>query len=146
MLSLGAPCDGPPDGLRLHITSLPLALVHPPTREEASSGANSETALSSTPQIEANATYSVGQAVASKSMPEHKAGGAKAETTTTTSKGETRDKIQTPSWTLVKPGQDDEEEARDEVSGGVLKSPLKRLRHALPDEVGYLHQSCLELH
>lgn len=53
--------------------------------------------------------------------------------------------IETPSWILVKAGEDDREEALDEMdSFGVLggkgvRSPVKRLRRALPDEVCHHH-------
>lgn len=53
------------------------------------------------------------------------------------------ERIETPSWILVKPGEDDKEEAREELALGLYgrgvgmgpKSPVKRLRRALGDEV-----------
>ena len=49
---------------------------------------------------------------------------------------EPAEKIETPGWVLVRPGEDDAEEAREEVSGGGGRtSPLKRLRRLTMDEV-----------
>jgi len=46
------------------------------------------------------------------------------------------DKIETPGWVLVRPGEDDAEEAREEVlGGGGRTSPLKRLRRLATDDV-----------
>lgn len=39
--------------------------------------------------------------------------------------------IETPSWVLVTAGQDDQMEAREEMSAGPTRSPTKRLRHGV---------------
>lgn len=45
-------------------------------------------------------------------------------------------RIETPSWVLVLPGEDDEAEAREEMAAHLLMSPTKRLRRGVVgDEV-----------
>lgn len=39
--------------------------------------------------------------------------------------------IETPSWVLVTAGEDDQMEARDEMTAGPNRSPSKRLRHGV---------------
>jgi hypothetical protein len=41
----------------------------------------------------------------------------------------TKDRIETPSWVMVKPGEDDEEEAKEEI-GQIGVSPSKRRRRS----------------
>lgn len=54
---------------------------------------------------------------------------------------DTSEKIETPGWVVVKPGEDDAEEAREEMgAGGVKLSPLKRLRRLPQTDVsGCVH-------
>lgn len=48
------------------------------------------------------------------------------------------EKIETPSWIVVKPGEDDKEEAREEMERRGPVSPVRRLRHLPADEVSSL--------
>jgi hypothetical protein len=58
-----------------------------------------------------------------------------------------RERIEVPSWVFVKAGEDDKEEAKDELEtmhfGGVAgrgsASPVKRLRHATAEAVRQSH-------
>lgn len=40
-------------------------------------------------------------------------------------------RIETPAWIMVKAGEDDAEEARQELVTGANRSPSKRLRHGI---------------
>lgn len=47
-----------------------------------------------------------------------------------------RNVIETPDWMMVKAGQDDQEEAREELSAKMAASPVRRLRRlSIGDDV-----------
>ncbi|WVQ84445.1 hypothetical protein IAT38_006597 [Cryptococcus sp. DSM 104549] len=115
----GEPSTNPPDNLPVHLTTLPLDLVSPPTT-------NTGTSQPSAPAI---------TLTPSRNMPER----VDAEGEAKLAKEE---RIETPSWVMVKAGEDDEWEAKEELEmvglgaapvagkgkAKALLSPVKRLR------------------
>ncbi|ORX37605.1 hypothetical protein BD324DRAFT_387251 [Kockovaella imperatae] len=104
----GEPLASPPESLPIYITSLSLDLVRPPTTQSHSSNPIP-------PSITLTPTRA--KLPASPLIPFH-----------SPTKG-AQEKIETPTWTMVSRGGDDEDEAREELSVGYA-SPTKRLRHA----------------
>ncbi len=102
----------------MHITTLPLSLVHPPTFQmESARPAPSSVTVSPTRSRHHLVPSTAPRAVLASV--------------------EDKERIETPSWVFVKPGEDDKEEAKEELelSGrGLRMSPVKRLRK---DEVGH---------
>lgn len=150
----GEPVTTPPDGLPILLTTLPLEMLNPPpvfTPTYSSSGQ----AQSNGPPITLTPSRKIDPA--STGMVTVKMEGADALVDV---KGENtlgkEEMIETPGWVIVKPGEDDEQEAREELengpfagigsrpgtgtgTGGVGKgkgvvSPVKRLRR-MHDEV-----------
>lgn len=94
----GCPSQTPPENMRITITSLPLELVDPPP-------------------------YAVGPALHTEQVtltPQPQSGAS----STTKSQGV----IETPDWVMVKAGEDDQEEAREELFTKTPVSPVRRLR------------------
>lgn len=119
-LIAGLPSDSPPPFLPLHLTTLPLSLVQPPTHSTTSNTA---------PQPLITLTPTHNQRIPTPSP-------RRANLVLDT---DTSEKIETPGWVVVKPGEDDAEEAREEMGGGAVRlSPLKRLRRLPHDDVGVL--------
>lgn len=113
----GEASPGPPNDLPIHITTLPMNLVYPPTHLtralEQSSQASTRPLRLTSPLRQLHQT----------NLEEHK-------------------KIETPSWRIVKPGEDDKEEAREELA----QSPVKRkIRHGHDLVSLLLHQSCTRI-
>ncbi|KAK8849781.1 hypothetical protein IAR55_005117 [Kwoniella newhampshirensis] len=113
----GEPSPTPPDNLPIHLTCIPLNLVSPPTTQADTRNQASTPAITLTPS-------------------RHKAERIDVDGENKLSKEE---RIETPSWVMVRPGEDDEEEAKEElevlgygkgVKGKGLTSPVKRLRRA----------------
>lgn len=142
----GEPVTTPPDGLPILLTTLPLEMLNPPpvfTSTASSSGQEQ----SSRPPITLTPSRKIDPA--SIEMVRVKMEGTDALVDV---KGENtlgkEEMIETPGWVMVKPGEDDEQEAREELkngpligtgTGGVGKgkgvvSPVKRLRR-MHDEV-----------
>ena len=113
-----APCTSPPDNLPLHLTTLPLSLIHPPTSP-------SQVAQPAPPLITLTPTQPSHLRLSTPSPRR------------TAALLDNHEKIETPGWVMIKPGEDDEQEAREELEGGrvVPTSPLKRLRRLTGDEV-----------
>ncbi|WVR07956.1 hypothetical protein IAU60_004999 [Kwoniella sp. DSM 27419] len=112
----GEPQLTPPDDLPIHLTSIPLASVQPPTRSSYLAGPEA-------PSITLTPTRT------------------KSEVDQSDGKIGQEEKIEVPSWVMVRAGEDDQEEAREELEQGssghgnskraVGKgpvSPVKRLR------------------
>ncbi|WWC66009.1 uncharacterized protein I303_108631 [Kwoniella dejecticola CBS 10117] len=107
----GEPSSTPPDDLPVYLTSIPLSYIDPPP-----------SSARTTPHLQMNITHtptrkkSIGDARFSP--------GAQKDMPTQTQK------IEVPDWVMIKPGEDDQEEAREELSSGAkgLTSPIKRLR------------------
>ncbi|WVQ77516.1 hypothetical protein IAR50_007202 [Cryptococcus sp. DSM 104548] len=133
----GEPVTAPPDDMPILVTTIPLDLLQPPvaTLNPSNPNAPSITLTPTRPSV--------------SNHPFPPADTASATTTTTgivDHDGEQRLKkeemIETPGWVMVKPGDDDMEEAREELEGGgvgrvkVNTSPVKRLRkvHDEPEE------------
>ncbi|WWD20411.1 hypothetical protein CI109_104887 [Kwoniella shandongensis] len=110
----GEPSSTPPDSLPIHLTSIPLNLVTPPPTQTQLLNQPTTPSITLTPS-------------------RHK--GERIDTD-----GENKltkeERIETPSWVMVKPGEDDEEEAKEELEvfglgkGKGVTSPVKRLRRA----------------
>ncbi|WVQ95924.1 hypothetical protein IAU59_003023 [Kwoniella sp. CBS 9459] len=107
----GEPTATPPDDLPFHLTSIPLSFVQPPPKHISS-------AQPEPPPITLTPTRK------------------KADTQEEAKLGK-EEKIEVPSWVMVRAGEDDEEEAREELEmtgrgrqrgvAGIV-SPVKRLR------------------
>ncbi len=112
MICLGAPSTSPPDELVLQITTLPLSLVEPLTFQ-------TEAVQTAPPLVTVTPT-------GAQHKPQHSLTPRPVMASV-----ENKERIETPSWTLVKPGEDDMEEAKEELqtsSRGPSLSPIKRLR------------------
>lgn len=119
----GAPSDDPPESLSIYLTSLPLAFVDPAPSYVLPPRATEAVTLTPT-----------------------RPGGVNPPNLAPSPRGkqarlEQAERIETPSWSMVKPGEDAEWEARGEIEAMAaarlagLLSPVKRLRKALPDDV-----------
>ncbi|WWC92675.1 uncharacterized protein L201_007634 [Kwoniella dendrophila CBS 6074] len=113
------PSITPPDNLPIYLTSIPLSYVDPPVtqisfQQQRQQQHSEEQGITLTP----NSKKSI-------KNPEDD--------------GQFKEKIEVPEWVMVKAGEDDEEEAREELvfgniannnkgKGKVLVSPVKRLR------------------
>ncbi|ODO03565.1 hypothetical protein L198_02413 [Cryptococcus wingfieldii CBS 7118] len=129
----GEPVTTPPDDMPILVTTISLDLLQPPVTTLFPSNPNAPT-ITLTPSR--------------PSISNHPFPPADTASTTTgivDHGGEQRLKkeemIETPEWVMVKPGDDDMEEAREELGGGIGKakvhtSPVKRLRkvHDEPEE------------
>ncbi|WVF68374.1 hypothetical protein IAT40_003139 [Kwoniella sp. CBS 6097] len=106
----GEPTTTPPDDLVIHLTSIPLSFVQPPPKHTLASQPEP-------PPITLTPTRK-------KADIQEEAKLGKEE------------KIEVPSWVMVRGGEDDEEEAREELEltgrgqgrGAGIVSPVKRLR------------------
>ena len=121
-LMLGLPSDTPPPSLPLYLSSLPLSMVNPPTYSISEIAAPQ-------PLITLTPTHNHRHPT-----PSPRRANLVLDT-------DTSEKIETPGWVVVKPGEDDAEEAREEMGvGGVKLSPLKRLRRLPQTDVsGCVH-------
>ncbi|WRT69825.1 uncharacterized protein IL334_006816 [Kwoniella shivajii] len=107
----GEPSSTPPETVQIHLTSLPLDHVNPPITQTTKVAPEIPT-VTLTPNSKTNRKDD-----SENKLPKE-------------------DKIEVPEWIMVKPGEDDQEEAREElVFGGVglgkgkpILSPVKRLR------------------
>lgn len=150
----GEPVTTPPDGLPILLTTLPLEMLNPPP-VFTPTYSSSEQEQSNGPPITLTPSRKIDPA--STGMVTVKMEGTDALVDV---KGENtlgkEEMIETPGWVMVKPGEDDEQEAREELetgpfagigsrpgtgtgTGGVGKgkgvvSPVKRLRR-MHDEV-----------
>jgi hypothetical protein len=114
----GAPLTSPPDNLPIILTTLPLSLVDPPTT-------TSHAAEPAPPAI----TLTPTRTHRALTTPSPRAAAAVLETS---------GRIEVPDWVMVRAGEDDREEAKEELMIGMGRgaaSPVKRLRKA-GDEVG----------
>ncbi|WWC73818.1 uncharacterized protein I206_107790 [Kwoniella pini CBS 10737] len=107
----GEPSTTPPDNLPIYLTSIPLSYVDPPTFKAI---IRPEMTITHTPTRK-------------KSIIDIGIQGEK-------------EKIEVPDWVMIKPGEDDQEEAREELNFGPkgVTSPIKRLRRGgigLADEL-----------
>ncbi|ORY34604.1 hypothetical protein BCR39DRAFT_513576 [Naematelia encephala] len=120
----GEPCATPPDSLQIHLTTVPLSMLSPPP--------STVTSHAPAPQVTVTPTRATRFQPLASPLPRQAAPLDKAEL------------IETPSWTLVRPGEDDAEEAREElalgrglttltIGRGGPQSPIKRLRKPLDD-------------
>lgn len=121
----GAPLTSPPDNLPIILTTLPLPLVDPPTT-------TSHAAEPAPPAI----TLTPTRTHRALTTPSPRAAAAVPETS---------GRIEVPDWVMVRAGEDDREEAKEELMIGMGRgaaSPVKRLRKAiLGDEVGSVHDA-----
>lgn len=103
MLTLpGYSSDSPPGNTKIVITSLPVDMVHPP--------------------IHTVGLHEVSEPVTITPAPQAGPGPS------TLQAGSGAGVIETPDWVMVKAGQDDQEEAREELSSRAHISPVRRLR------------------
>jgi hypothetical protein len=98
----GYPSDSPPGKMRFIITSLPIDMVVPPVY--TAGPIEVVEPITITPQMRAQAGPGPSTVQAGAGV------------------------IETPDWVMVKAGQDDQEEAREELSSRIHISPVRRLR------------------
>jgi hypothetical protein len=133
----GEPAISPPDNMPIVITSLPLHLVEPAPSVHGSvttSNGAMQTLSAATGETITNTPDNQGDIVATFSQDP-----SVGHRTSRATETEQRQKIETPDWIMVKPGEDDAEEAREELEAAMgsasrfsgLKSPVKRLRKSL---------------
>ncbi|OWZ78774.1 hypothetical protein C365_02413 [Cryptococcus neoformans Bt85] len=150
----GEPVTTPPDGLPILLTTLPLEMLNPPpvfTPTYSSSGQEQ----SNGPPITLTPSRKIDPASAGIVTVKMEGADALVDVKGENTLGK-EEMIETPGWVMVKPGEDDEQEAREELengpfigigsrpgtgTGGVGKgkgivSPVKRLRrmHDEPEE------------
>jgi hypothetical protein len=134
---LGAPTAGPPDDLPIYLSTLPLSLIHPPP---TSFSHPPPTPVTITPTKPTTLIPPPSPRLAFPLTSPRLAHGATHGALISPSPRkalldpEQRERIETPSWHMVAPGEDDMEEAQDELMthGRQPTSPVKRLRR-LPD-------------
>lgn len=109
-MKLGEASPGPPNDLSVYLSTLPMSMIHPPAHTvDASETTQQNLLLSPSRPLQPAVPL----------LSPNRAG------------AEERRRIETPTWVIVKPGEDDAEEAREELGSFIpgtrrVLSPIKR--------------------